>query len=88
MIIEPTSYIRKLDSVGRVIVPSKLRDKYNIVDGADLQYIHIVDEDSGKHYIGFEVESPNAKDEKLNKLLKEYGLNNVEELLNALSDLV
>lgn len=88
MIIEPTTYFRKLDSVGRVIVPSKLRDKYNIVDGAELQYIHMVDKESGKHYIGFEVESPNAKDEKLNRLLTEYGIDNVEDLLDALSNLV
>lgn len=80
MKIESTTFYRKLDNAGRIIVPSKLREKYRIDDNAMLQYHIIKDEQTNKCFLGFEVHEPIEANETLNTLIKQYGFDTTEEL--------
>lgn len=75
MKVEETTYFRKIDSVGRITIPMKLRNTYNISDGDELQYHSIIDDD-GNYYLALKVEEPSqeAEAEEVNRLLQEHGL--------------
>lgn len=80
MKIESTTFYRKLDNAGRIIIPSKLREKYRIDDNTMLQYHIIKDEQTNKCFLGFEVYEPIESTETLNALIKQYGFDTTEEL--------
>lgn len=75
MKVEETTYFRKVDSVGRITIPMKLRNTYHISEGAELQYHSIID-DNGDYFIALKVAEPSqeAEADEVNKLLQEHGL--------------
>ena len=49
--MNPTNKSRKLDNLGRLVIPASLRKDYGIQEGKDYQfYIHA---ENGKNYLGF-----------------------------------
>ena len=66
--MQDTKYARKLDSTGRLVIPSKLREEIGLQAGDLCQfYFH---EENGKRYLCVEVDS---EIEKAKKLLEAQG---------------
>ena len=66
--MQDTKYARKLDSTGRLVIPSKLREEIGLQAGDLCQfYFHVED---GKRYLCVEVDS---EIEKAKRILEENG---------------
>lgn len=70
--MKKTEYSRKVDTNGRVIIPSQLRDRLDIRPGDLLEYCILEQED--KTYLCFECPRAGDEIEKAKKILKEAGL--------------
>lgn len=67
-----TDYARKVDSNGRVIIPSQLRDQLDIRPGDALDfYIH---EEGGRTFLCFECFRVEDEIEKAKRILREAGI--------------
>ena len=70
--MKQTEYSRKVDSNGRVIVPSQLRDQLDIRPGDLLDfYIH---EESGRTFLCFECFRVEDEIERAKRILREAGI--------------
>jgi len=70
--MKQTEYARKVDSNGRVIIPSQLRDQLDIRPGDALDfYIH---EEGGRTYLCFECFRVEDEIEKAKRILREAGV--------------
>ena len=68
-----TEYIRKLDSNGRVVVPSQLRDQLDLRPGDPCTfYIH--EEADGRTFLCVECPRVESEVEKAKRILREAGL--------------
>lgn len=70
--MNPTNKSRKLDNLGRLVIPATLRKDYGIQEGKDYQfYIHA---ENGKNYLCIEIgDAENTELMKAKKLLEEAG---------------
>ena len=69
-----TEHSRKVDSNGRIIIPSQLRDQLDIRPGDLLEfYIH---EDNGRTFLCVECTRVEDEVEKAKRILREAGLLN------------
>lgn len=71
--IEETGYSRKLDTTGRLIIPTKLRDKMGLVIGQE--YTFFTMESDGRKFIC--IECPGIDEETLaeaRRLVAKYGM--------------
>ena len=70
--MKQTEHARKVDSNGRVMIPSQLRDQLDIRPGDILDfYIH---EENGKTYLAFECTRVEDEIEKAKRILREAGI--------------
>lgn len=70
--MKETEYARRVDSNGRVIIPSQLRDQLDIRPGDVLDfYIH---EENGRTFLCFECARVEDEVEKAKRILREAGL--------------
>lgn len=87
MKVEETTFFRRIDTAGRIIIPSKLRTTYNISEGTELQY-HIICDDDNTYYLAVKVKEPTqeAEAEEVNKLIEKYGLDAIDSLIKQLNN--
>ena len=81
---------RKIDSVGRISIPKKLRDKFRIEEGDDCPFFLFTADDK-RQYLAFELVPADSRKtpEELEILIegfKTYGLEVPKELLAQLSE--
>lgn len=67
-----TEYARRVDSNGRVIIPSQLRDQLDIRPGDELEFF--IHEENGKTYLCIECARIEDEIEKAKRILREAGL--------------
>ena len=70
--LQQTEYSRRLDSSGRLVIPSKLRDELNIQTGDMFDFF--VHEQDGKKYLCIECYRLENEIEKAKRVLREAGL--------------
>lgn len=78
--MENTGYTKALDSVGRVIIPKKLRQQLSLRPGDDLM-MYLYTDDNGIQYLCLQL--PDKRQEKkmqAKELLEELGVELPEEL--------
>jgi bifunctional DNA-binding transcriptional regulator/antitoxin component of YhaV-PrlF toxin-antitoxin module len=66
-----TQYSRKLDPTGRLVIPSKLREKLNLKIGDS--YDFFLCEVKGRQFLCIECPRPEAEIEKALKVLRDNG---------------
>lgn len=66
-----TEYSRKLDSAGRLVIPSKLRDTLGLCTGDELEF-YIIEED-GRTYLAVECPKMESEVERAKRVLREAG---------------
>lgn len=71
MELKKTAYARKIDAMGRIMIPVKLRNELQI-QGGDIMHTYFLTDDDGARFICFKV--PDAADEieKARALLARY----------------
>lgn len=69
--MKQTEYARRLDSNGRLVIPSALRDELNIQAGDTFDFF--VHEHNGKTYLCIECYRVEDEIEKAKRILKEAG---------------
>ena len=67
-----TEYSRKLDSAGRLVIPSKLRDTLGLCMGDELEF-YIIEED-GRTYLAVECPKMESEVERAKRVLREAGI--------------
>ena len=67
-----TKYARKIDSTGRLVLPSKLREEMNINNGELLTFW--THEQDGRRFICLECPSNETEIERAMRILRENGL--------------
>lgn len=67
-----TEYSRKLDSAGRLVIPSKLRDTLGLCTGDELEF-YIIEED-GRTYLAVECPKMESEVERAKRVLREAGI--------------
>ena len=77
--IHKTKHIRKLDTAGRLLIPIGLRKEYNITDSQDLPLYILQDTDTGRMFLGIEVDQPQTN--KIEDMLKAFNYQSVDELM-------
>lgn len=71
-----TEYVRCLDSVGRLVIPAKLRTNLHLENGTECKfYIHEIDEEK---YLCIKCPKQLTELEKAIQIIKENGLKIVE----------
>ena len=68
-----TEYSRKMDSSGRVVVPSSLRDQLDLRSGDECHFF--IHEDNGRTFLCFECPRVEDEIEKAKRILREAGIN-------------
>lgn len=69
-----TGYSRKLDSTGRLVIPTKLREKMGLIPGREYQFYTMEDE-AGRRFIC--IECPAITNEMLDearRIVQKYGM--------------
>ena len=69
--MKQTEYARRLDSNGRLVIPSALRDELNIQSGDTFDFF--VHEQNGKTYLCIECYRVEDEIEKAKRVLREAG---------------
>ena len=72
--MESTGYSRKLDSTGRLVIPTKLRDKMGMMAGQEYQFYTMEDE-TGRRFIC--IECPGIDEQTLEearRIVQKYGM--------------
>ena len=67
-----TEYARKVDTNGRVIIPSQLRDQLDIRPGDAMEFF--IHEENGKTYLCIECYRVEDEIEKAKRILREAGI--------------
>ena len=70
--IKRTGHTRKMDTNGRIIVPSQLRDKLELHPSDILEFCII--EINGRTFLGFECERLEDQIERAKRILRENGI--------------
>lgn len=70
-----TTYARKLDSMGRIMLPSKLREEMGLIPGETYEFF--THTEGGRNYICIDCGS-NSKLDAAIKLVQEHGMKVVE----------
>jgi AbrB family looped-hinge helix DNA binding protein len=73
--MKQTEYSRKVDSNGRVIIPSQLRDLLDIRPGDVLEYY--THEENGRTFLCFECQRAGDEIERAKRILREAGIANI-----------
>lgn len=68
-----TTFSRKLDSLGRLVLPAPLREELGIQCGETYDF-YIIEED-GRVYLGIECPQADPKVEEAKRILREAGYN-------------
>lgn len=72
--MKDTGYSRKLDSTGRIVIPTKLREQMGLVAGQDYSF-YTMEDDAGRKFIC--IECPGIDEETLaeaRRIVEKYGL--------------
>ena len=69
--MKQTEYARRLDSNGRLVIPSALRDELNIQSGDTFDFF--IHEQNGKTYLCIECYRVEDEIEKAKRVLREAG---------------
>lgn len=75
--------VRKVDALGRVIIPKSIRDRLNIKSEEEVEFF-ILEGDDGRDYVCFTNQGENLKYENAAKVLIELGIDLPEELADKL----
>lgn len=67
-----TQYARRLDTSGRLVIPSKLREELGLTIGET--YVFFKHEENGKAYLCIECPQQETELEKALKLIAEHGI--------------
>ena len=71
--IESTGYSRKLDSTGRLVIPTKLREQMGLETGKEYSF-YTLETNSGRKFICIECPGINReKIEEARRLIAKYG---------------
>lgn len=72
--MEVTEFQRKLDTMGRIMIPIKLREQLNLIIGKE--YTFFLHEENGKKYICIECGNAvsNEELERARQLVQKYGM--------------
>lgn len=73
--MKQTEHSRKVDSNGRVIIPSQLRDQLDIRPGDLMEFC--IHEHEGRTYLCFECPRVEDEIEKAKRILREAGIANL-----------
>lgn len=71
MELKKTAYARKIDAMGRIMIPSKLRDELGI-QGGDIMHTYFLTNDDGSKFICFKIPDVSDEIEKARALLARY----------------
>ena len=66
-----STYSRKLDAMGRIMIPSKLRDELGVQAG-DIMHTYFLTDDDGSKFICFKIPDVSDEIEKARALLARY----------------
>lgn len=72
--MESTGFSRKLDKTGRLVIPTKLRDKMGLVEGQEYTFYTMEDEE-GRKFIC--IECPGIDEQTLEearRIVQKYGM--------------
>lgn len=69
--MQATTFSRKLDSMGRIIIPIRLREQMGLKNG--IEYPFFIHEQDGHRYICIECPGSDAKIEEAFMVLKQAG---------------
>lgn len=78
MSFEPTEYSRKLDSVGRLVIPSKLRNSMRLELGEEYPFYTHVDE-HGQSWLCIPCPGEETEVDRAKRILEENGFRFFEE---------
>jgi bifunctional DNA-binding transcriptional regulator/antitoxin component of YhaV-PrlF toxin-antitoxin module len=67
-----TKFSRKIDGTGRFVIPSKLREEFNLTDGSILQFW--THEQDGRKFICIECPTEETEVERAMRVLREHGI--------------
>lgn len=70
--MQRTEYSRRLDSTGRLVLPSKLREELNIQAGDDFDFF--IHKEEGKTYLCIECYHLENEIERAKRILREAGI--------------
>lgn len=86
--INETGYTRKIDPMGRVGIPIKIRKDYGVEEGAEYPIV-IIKTDDGSTYCGIKLGQRVLSRNKIEKIISDLDVLNVEipdELFELLDD--
>ena len=86
--INETGYTRKIDPMGRVGIPIKIRKDYGVEEGAEYPIV-IIKTDDGSTYCGIKLGQRILSRNKIEKIISDLDVLNVEipdELFELLDD--
>ena len=72
-----TQYARRLDSTGRLVIPSKLREEVGLISGET--YTFFTHEENGKVYLCIECPKVETELDKAIKILEKNGLKAIDK---------
>jgi len=68
----PLNMTRKIDSVGRIVIPKDLREEFRLVNGIEYQFF--LHEENGHKYLCLQCPGPSEGEiERAKRLLEEQG---------------
>lgn len=70
-----TEYSRRLDSTGRLVIPSKLRDELQIHEGDE--FVFYIHEEDGRKFLCIEASRLENSIEKAKRILREAGITKI-----------
>lgn len=78
--MEETSYSRKLEKTGRLMIPIKLREEMNMVSGKEYHFFKYIDED-GRRFVCIDCGLPDTQMtvEQAIQIIQARGLKIVED---------
>ncbi len=72
--MESTGYSRKLDSTGRLVIPTKLREQMGLIVGQEYPF-YTMEDDTGRKFICIECPGiDEATIEEARRIVQKYGM--------------
>lgn len=72
--MESTGYSRKLDSTGRLVIPTKLREQMGLMVGQEYSF-YTMEDDTGRKFICIECPGIDEKTlEEARRIVQKYGM--------------
>lgn len=73
--MESTGYSRKLDSTGRLVIPTKLREQMGLITGQEYSF-YTLEDDEGRKFICIECPGIDERTlEEARRIVQKYGMN-------------